>query len=300
MHRAHRDLTGFPETDVSPGPTILKKYRMRALVFLAFAAAVGACSPRPGERLGERQPSRTPMEADTMLATGECRFPSAPTAIETRGNALLQYWEFDEGLLWSNPMLPADPAYAAYRRRVEEAGADQARPSQHVPEGEQENENWRRELHNVSQAYGARPSQIRSIECLDALVFAYQNNRFDQIYQPTEFISSILRKQTDGRTMVRIYWGAGDELFPPKDVYGFDEVGRDVSNGWEYVAMLHNHTIQEVDGQVRLGVPAPSVSDVQLLRGLAESYGLERVWVTNGFYTLDIPSEDLDRYLGPE
>ena len=45
-----------------------------------------------------------------------------------------------------------------------------------------------------------------------------------------------------------------------------------------------------------LGVPAPSTNDVMLARSLAEGEGLRRVLVTNGFYTIDIPTELLDRY----
>ena len=100
--------------------------------------------------------------------------------------------------------------------------------------------------------------------------------------------------------MLRVYFGASSALFPPSEVYGLDEAGRDVASGWNYVAMLHNHTVQDADGQIRLGVPAPSVSDVQLLNGLVARHGLDQVWITNGVYTLETNSRDLDQYLGPE
>lgn len=99
---------------------------------------------------------------------------------------------------------------------------------------------------------------------------------------------------------MRIYFGAGDELFPPKSVYGFDQVERDVADGWDYAVALHNHTFQDAEGWMRLGVPAPSISDIQLLNGLVERLGLDAAWVTNGIYTVEIPAADLGRYLGPE
>jgi hypothetical protein len=138
------------------------------------------------------------------------------------------------------------------------------------------------------------------VRCLDALLFAHQNTRHPQLDHPTEFIASVLRKRVGGRAVLRVYFGAGDELFPPREMYGFDRVEHDVSAGWDYAVMLHNHTVQDADGQLRLGVPAPSVADVQLLRSLVESHGLERAWITNGFYTLDLPADDLSQYLGPQ
>ncbi len=229
-----------------------------------------------------------------------CQFDSAPTVVRSLDDAVLQYWEVEDRALWFEPVLPTDSAYAAYRQQVEALGADQAQPEQYVPEGEQDNEGWRRELHNVAQAYGGAAGTVRPIACLEAVLFAYQNARYPQLDHPTEFLALVLRNQVEERHVLRVYFGAGDEMFPPKTVYGFDEVERDVAAGWTYVAMLHNHTIQDADGEARLGVPAPSVSDVQLLHGLVENYGLERVWVTNGFYTLDMPTDKLDRYLGPE
>ncbi len=63
--------------------------------------------------------------------------------------------------------------------------------------------------------------------------------------------------------------------------------------------MLHNHSLQRPEGQLRLGVPAPGASDVQLLRHLAEDLGLVSGWVTNGFYTVEVPAGSLDQYEGP-
>lgn len=240
-----------------------------------------------------------PVDEATVTVAEPCRFPSEPTVVYAQDHAILQYWQFEDGAVWAQPVLPTDAAYAAYRRQVEEAGADLAQPAQYVPEAEREQEGWQRELYNMERAYSTEAGHLRPVHCLDALLFAYQNARFAQAEQPTEFLASILRKQVDGRTMLRVYFGAGDALFPPKQVYGFDAVERDVAEGWDYVAMLHNHTLQDADGHLRLGVPAPSVSDVQLLRNLVADYGLAAAWITNGFYTLTIPARALDQYHGP-
>ena len=266
------------------------------LALLGLAASAVACSTGVNGRGRSPAPTRTPPPA----LIDECQFPSDPVVVRAQDGAVLQYWEVEENELWSRALLPADPAYLRYRRRVEDHGADQARPPQYVPEDQRGRESWRRELHNVERAYSTEAGTLRPVWCLDALLFAHQNARHPQLDRPTEFIASVLRKRVDGRTVLRVYFGAGDELFPPREVYGFDQVEDDVSAGWEYAVMLHNHTVQDADGRVRLGVPAPSVSDVQLIRSLVERYGLERAWITNGFYTLDLPADGLDAYLGPE
>jgi hypothetical protein len=45
-----------------------------------------------------------------------------------------------------------------------------------------------------------------------------------------------------------------------------------------------------------LGVPAPSTSDVQFAKALAERLGLQEVWVTNGLYTGVVLSENLGQF----
>lgn len=274
------------------------------LVATTGAVAWGAVawSPSPGNHEIIFAPSEVAAstEVDAGSTARSCHFPSYPTVVKAPDNGLLQYWKLEKSALWLGPLLPTDSAYVRYRRRIEEAGADLAQPVQYVPEPERNSEQWRRELHNVETAYSGQAGTLRPVRCLEALLFAYQNTRHSQLERPTEFIASVLRKRIEGRTIFRLYFGAGDELFPPKEVYGFDEVERDVASGWEYVAMLHNHTIQDAGGELRLGVPAPSIADVQLLNSLVEDYGLERAWITNGLYTLDLSATDLAQYLGPE
>ncbi|MEO0558886.1 MAG: hypothetical protein AAF170_11955 [Bacteroidota bacterium] len=231
-------------------------------------------------------------------ATESCTSSSDPVVIHRDDNATLVRWDLDAAL-WSRSQIPADPAYQQYRHQVEAAGADEMRPAQVVPEHQRHEAFWSRELRNVELAY-TDAGTIRPVRCLDALLFAHQNAHVRQLEHPTEFLASILRKTVDGQPRLRVYVGAGDELFPPKSVYGFDQVERDVADGWTYAVMLHNHTIQDAGGQMRLGVPAPSISDVQLLNSLIGRFGLEEAWVTNGLYTVEIRAADMGRYLGPE
>ena len=94
-----------------------------------------------------------------------------------------------------------------------------------------------------------------------------------------EYLPSILRKQVGGKQLLRVYFGAGDMLFPPKQYYGLDEVKVDVAAGWEWVTMMHDHTVRKHGDLPALGVTTLSTSDVQLVRNLVED-GLRGARVT--------------------
>lgn len=273
-----------------------ERKRMKTIPLLtlnSFAALALVCLILSGCSPGDKQTMPS-------ASVNTCAFPTEAVIVKQEGPAILQYWEFEDSERWMHAHLPADSAFMAYRQAIEEAGINDPRPAQYVPEADQDNDIWRRELHNVDQAYSGEAGEVRPIRCLDALLFAFQNARISQIEQPTEFIASILRKQIADTPMLRVYFSASNTMFPPKEFYGFDEAQKDVEDGWEYVAALHNHTLQQVGDSLRLGVTAPSANDVQLLRGKVRDAGLQQVWVTNGFYTVEISAQDLDAYMSPE
>ena len=226
-----------------------------------------------------------------------CELPE-PTVLISEGSAVLQVWELPDQPVWFGETLPRSPGYVAYRDAVRAAGSDEPRPPVVVPTvtGDADREVWRREAANVALMY-AGAGDVRAVKCLDAALFALQHTRYSQLTQPTEFIAHVLRM--DGR--LKIYFGAGGEPFPPKRVYGTDEVAVDVAAGWQYWIALHNHPLQtRGDGTRALGVPVPSTSDVSLLAGLAARLGLREVWVTNGMYTGVVPAASLIKFSGRE
>src|SRR5690606_10677501 len=174
------------------------------------------------------------------------------------------------------PVLPDDAGLLHHRAVIREAGAALRRPISDPPvvETEAMAEVWRREHANEAMAFTGDAGEVREVECLEALMFARQNARYDQLESPTEFLVAVLRKSTPEGTRLRIYSGASDTMFPPKSVYPLDAAKKDVNNGWVFWRMLHNHTIQTYQGQVALGVPAPSTNDVHLSRNLVDSLGL--------------------------
>lgn len=212
-----------------------------------------------------------------------CALPSDPVVLLEEEGAVLQMWSLTWRDVYSQPVLPPDAAFLAYRRAIRAERADLERPPPLIPGTE--TEIWRDERHNNDLAYSGAVGSIDPITCLDALLFAEQHSRFSQLDHPTEFIASILRRRTGESDEVMVIFGASDEMFPPGSFYGFDVADAHRAQGWNWAYVLHNHTLQDDDGSRVLGVPVPSTSDVELARVLAEQRGLESARVTNGFFT---------------
>ena len=232
--------------------------------------------------------------------TDECAFGGPATMVKQDGNSILQFWTTPQRDIFFAPLLPNDADFLDFRRTIRRANADINPPIADPPQPANENERqvWAREAQNVEIALSGQAGSIRPLHCLDGLLFAYQNARYPQISQPTEFIASILRQHSDGQTIVKIYFTGSDAEFPPRDFYGLDEIKQDIALGWEFWTVLHNHTVQSNNGAPALGVPAPSTSDVDLLRSLSDEHGLQNAWVTNGFFTIEIPSSAFSQYVG--
>ena len=258
---------------------------MKNLLILSIVCAT-ACAGAP-------RPSTAPTQ---------CVWPERPERVLVdEGGAELVAWELDYDASWERHVLPDSSALAAYRGAIERAGGALRRPIADPPEipDERMREVWRREHRNEEVAFSGGSGEVREITCWEASMFARQAERHPPIESPTEFIAVMLLKTVDGQRRARIYFGAGPETFPPKAVYPFEAARRDVEQGWTMHAMLHNHTVRRRDGRPALGVPAPSTQDVALSRALAEELGLERVLVTNGFYTVDVPASALGEYEVP-
>ena len=195
-------------------------------------------------------------------------------------------------------MLPNEPAFLEYRAAIVRDGADLRRPIADPPVIETETETaiWRDEDYNNILAYDSGVGAIEPTSCLDALLFARQASRVSQIDQPTEFLASVLRRESETGTDLLIVFGAGLEMFVPREVYGLDVVGQLLTEGWSYWYAIHNHTLQKNGDLLALGVPVPSTSDVQLSRSLGGRIGLDSVRVTNGFYTFRASLAELDQF----
>jgi hypothetical protein len=234
------------------------------------------------------------------VAAAPCALPSAPTILVDEDGAVLLTWQLRAAEVLNSTALPQEPAFLAYRAAIERDGADVLRPVADAPQihDEAEAKMWADVAFNNELAFHGEVGSIEPITCLDALLFAHQASRVSEIDQPTEFLASVLRRETEAGVELLVVFGAGSQMFPPKQVYGFDVVERYLAEGWSYWYALHNHTVQKNGERLALGVPVPSTSDVELARGVAESTGLESVRVTNGFYTFSASIEELGAFRG--
>ncbi len=267
--------------------------RPRGLFVVAAVLALLLCcgGPRPAPLPGPPPPSSAGASAQRIDAA--CALPTQPETVRRDGASVLEVWQFAAEEVFFRSVLPDDPGLHTYRAAVRADGADVVEPVADEPTGDAEI--WRRERHNSRLAHDGKVGRIRPIECLEALIFAHQHNRFSQLDNPTEFILSVLRKESEGRLMLTLVFGAGGTMFPDKRFYGFDVVDGYLARGWSFWYVLHNHTLQANGERLALGNPVLSTSDVQLLRGLGESRSLAGARVTNGFYTFEIESGELGR-----
>jgi hypothetical protein len=233
-----------------------------------------------------------PRAAQQTTAESRCELPPS-RVLRTEGNARLELWELPAATVWFTENLPESADYAAYRTAIRAAGADLVRPiaDPPQPQDDAEREIWRRETVNEELMYSGG-GYVRHIHCLEAALFARQHARYSELARPTEFVAQVLRRGD----RLKVYLGASDQEFPPKSVYGLNEVAVDVAAGWQYSVVLHNHTIRTLKGRPALGVTAPSTSDVQLFSGLVPQLGLREVWVTNGIFTGVVSAESLVRF----
>jgi hypothetical protein len=226
-----------------------------------------------------------------------CAWPGPPTTLRRDGDAVLLEWRFPDAEIYSEKVIPADSAFLAYRAAVRADGAALRQPVADAPEPRDEAEaaNWRDEQVNAELALSGEVGTIERIDCLGALLFAFQNTRVPQLVRPTEFVASVLRREAPGGAQLIVVFGAGDEMYPPKSVYGTDVAERYVAEGWRWLYVIHDHTLQRNGDRIALGTPTLSTSDVQLMRGLAADHGLESARVTNGFYTFSVAAGDIGR-----
>lgn len=264
----------------------------------AVTAVLLACAGPSSNATPAQRPPGSAAQAEPVEPA--CVLPTAPEVLIDGDGLVLKVWSFGLRDVHSRPVLPDDSGFLAYRAAVRADGADVLQPVADPPliQSAEEAAIWRDEYYNNALAFSGEVGSIGLITCLDALLFAEQNSRVAQLVRPTEFLASVLRRDAAGSSDAIVVFGAGSELFIPSSVYGFDVVDEYIRDGWSFWYTLHNHTLQRNGDRIALGVPVPSTSDVQIARSLVEARGMQRIRVTNGFYTFDAPATELSRFRG--
>ncbi len=243
----------------------------------------------------ERNPERDATISDSASA---CSMPTRRATILDQDGVILETWSLRLEEVDHDRLLPDVPAFLEYRAALERDGAVVVRPVADPPviRNEAEADMWRDEDFNNKLVFTGAVGSIDPITCLDALLFSRQASRFSQVERPTEFLASVLRRDTGTGTDLFVVFGAGSEMFPPREAYGLDVVDSVLAEGWSYWYAIHNHTVQRNGDLLALGVPGPSTSDVGLSRALAEERGLQFAKVTNGFYSFTASAEELGAF----
>lgn len=164
------------------------------------------------------------------------------------------------------------------------------------------------EAANGAALLEGRAGAIGPIRCLELLLWRRQAARYPMLEHPTEFGAYILRS----RDRVRVYFSSADRVGQKLRSEVRARAQADRKAGFEVVAHLHNHpflfdrvvgdrmwttadTVRDVAGAV-----APSKADVQALRAMRESVGLQGAWVTNGLDTARFRADELDALVAAE
>ena len=133
------------------------------------------------------------------------------------------------------------------------------------------------------------------MSCLEAHLLSYQAARFPLYEQPSEIVALIVRRADDSGREVKVYIAADGDATPPKPHPALASIESDVAAGWSLYAVFHNHTFDHSEDRGLLPVAAPSASDLQVTAPLVERLGLERMLVSDGFSTLELTPDELER-----
>jgi len=225
----------------------------------------------------------------------------APVVMEQNGNEIFQYWEFEnKPLLWENEpgqvmalksysdSLEAILGAQSFRKAVQKE-ADQSTPldTLNLKNGD---------LINARLVHSGSVGKIRAIRLLEAQILNYQLIRYPLLSHPTEFQGFILLN--DSLNHVRVYFGASDQPWPPKPKVIMESIKKDLKQGWNLKYHLHNHYEPKSNNYV--GILAPSVADAQFYGFLSQDYKLENALITNGFYTVEIKSQEFPKFRSPD
>jgi len=224
----------------------------------------------------------------------------SPIVIESKGAEIFQYWEFkNDALLWekNNSEVANLECYKdslekflgvdSFKRFVQKvAFQDSSYKSINTLNGDSI---------NAQLVHSKTTGIIRPINCLEAQILNYQLSRYPLLSHPTEFHAFVLIN--DSTNLVRIYFAASDQPWPPKPKVILEAIKNDLSNGWILNYHLHNH--YEPKSNHYLGILAPSTTDAQYFLFLSEEYSLKYALITNGFHTVEIKSREFEKFKTP-
>ena len=217
----------------------------------------------------------------------------SPIILKENGNDLFQYWEIREHKYLKEYELGEVNALQAYRDSISEIIGDSVIQNMIKRERIQSqisNENVD-SLNNYDLIHKGYLGEIRRINFIEAELLNYQITRYPLFSHPTEFHSFIMKNDSLG--LIRIYFGANDQPWPPKPKSIIAHIEHSINNGWYLTSHLHNH--YEPASNNYVGVMAPSLADVHYFKILKNRFGLSEALITNGFSTLILKEKNFDK-----
>lgn len=225
----------------------------------------------------------------------------APIVLKKNGEEIFQFWEFkNDPYLWDTNFVQPT-SLKLYNDSVSEIlGKDKFNLILHklsFQDTSYKSVNTKNgDSINAQLIHSKSLGRIRPINYLESQLLDYQISRYPLLSHPTEFHGFILFH--DSLKLVKVYFAASDQPWPPKPNVILDAVKNDFLMGWTFKYHLHNH--YEPKENSYLGILAPSISDAQYYLFLSEEYGLNQAIITNGFQTVEIQKEEFHKLKIPE
>lgn len=216
-----------------------------------------------------------------------------PVVLEENGNELFQYWQIKNQKYLHENELGVVNALEAYKDSISQSIGSSVLQTMIKKERAQLKDHGfpKDSLNNYDLIHNGYLGKIRNINFLEAELLNYQTSRFPMFSHPTEFHGFIV--ENDSLGLIRIYFGASDQPWPPKPKPIIEHLENALNNGWNLKSHLHNH--YEPASENYVGVMAPSLADAHYFKVLNSRFSLSEALITNGFSTLVLEEENFDK-----
>lgn len=145
---------------------------------------------------------------------------------------------------------------------------------------------------NAELIHHGEYGKIRRINIIESQLLDIQLKKYPLYSHPTEFIAYFLI--TPQKDSIKIYFAASDTPWVPKHPEIFENLKIDLKNGMQLINVLHNHYEKAENNFI--GILAPSTSDMGMFKMMRDNFSLQTVTITNGFHTVEIKSENFNKF----
>jgi hypothetical protein len=240
------------------------------------------------------------MFCSLSIWASDCQFESKPIILESGESHLMQYWDFSNSSIIDLATLPNSSRFIFYRNLVQsKINIDPIELLlRYSKAGVSVNDTY-----NLNVVLSNPLKYIQPIKCLEALLL---NNQFERNttmpINPTEFLAFYLK---NNENQLRVYYLTDDISGVRKVSPLLSHIETDVKNGWTLIGNLHNHSfflenINQDETHHPQGVLIPSSNDIQVLRATRDEFKMQNASITNGFNTIFISAEELDKFHDPK